>query len=160
MTYKLQIQNTGNLDFVPPAGYVGEAECHKPALYKFISTSTGLSYLTCVVDDGLVSAGSSNACAIAQSGGMKIRQGQTLGVSQTIQIKTPIPFQALTSTPPNAHLNLVLQVNPEIEIGTPVFALLTIGNAYNQFDWLKTGNFPSPFILYYSPPGFQCTAVM
>lgn len=60
---KYSIANTGSLDFIPPVGYNGHAECpNYPAIYKFLvlDFSSELNpippkYATCVVDDGAVS---------------------------------------------------------------------------------------------------------
>jgi hypothetical protein len=162
--YKLQIQNTGTADFIPPAGFVGEADCHKPTIYKFLQdgdeSDGGVTfYLPCVVDDAAIATGST-ACATAQSGGMKIRQGHSLGVSRVVEVKLAVPIEFLGIITPTEVLFTTLKVNPDISSGTEASVKYIFGNAASQIDWLQPGVFPPPFIIYYSPDGFDCEITM
>ena len=87
---KYNILNSGDDNFEPPSGYVGQADCQKPAIFKFLSLeglipSKQLSkYATCVVDDELAGQ---DACIYAQSPGMIIRKGKSYGLATEVYVK-------------------------------------------------------------------------
>ena len=124
---KYAIYNSGVDDFIPAAttasDYIGEADCHKPAIFKFLSLEGlipggGLlsKYATCVVDDELAGA---DACTAAASG-MKIRAGKSYGGTKVVAVKFAIAdadFSTFLNLNSATTLDLKMSVNPLISNG-------------------------------------------
>lgn len=156
MNVKYSITNTGSVDFRPPQGYSGHAECpNYPAIYKFLVLDVGElnpippKYVTCVVDDGFAG---SDPCvsSVAAIPGMIIRVGQSFGVTQDITaqfVLTSTQISALKDLNPNQVLNIKLFINPLIAGGTPGSISVTVGSQFNTFNWLSPDVFPPLYVL-------------
>eukprot|EP01036_Dinobryon_divergens_P027958 gene27958-36826_t len=156
---KYAIYNSGVDDFVPSitSGYIGEADCHKPAIFKFL-TLEGLipggapltKFATCVVDDELAGA---DACTAAASG-MKIRAGKSFGGTKVVSVKFAISdtdFSTLLSTNPTTTLDLKLSVNPLISNGAAAEVSVSRGSELSIHNWLDPAVFPDPVVLFGGP---------
>lgn len=158
---KYVIYNSGQDDFDPASstvGYVGEADCHKPAIFKFLSIE-GLipggaplsKFITCVVDDQLAGA---DACATATSSGMKIRAGKYFGGTKVVSVKFAIAetdFTTLLGLAATTTLDLKLSVNPLISNGAAGEVSVSRGTELSNYNWLDPAVFPDPVVLYRGP---------
>ena len=156
---KFSIYNSGQDDFDPASttvGYIGEADCKKPALFKFLSFEgliPGVSYskyATCVVDDELAGA---DACTTATSG-MKIRAGKFFGGNKVISVKFAITDSDMTTLLGIAAattLDLKLSVNPLISNGDAGEVFVSRGSELSTYNWLDPTVFPPPVVLYSGP---------
>jgi len=157
---KYAIYNSGSDDFLPAtttSGYIGEAECHKPAIFKFLSLDGLISgvklikYATCVLDDELAG---DNAC-IASASGMKIRSGKSYGRSSEVSVKFAITdadfANFFTNVNPATILDLKLTVNPLISNGVVGEVHVAKGTELASHNWLDPMVFPDPVVLYAAP---------
>ena len=154
LNVKYSITNIGSVDFLPPAGYNGHAECpNYPAIYKFLVLDVDElnpippKYATCVVNDG-----GSDSCAAAASSipEMRIRVGQSFGVTQDITaqfVLTSTQISVLKNLDPNQVLNIKLFINPLIAGGNPGSISVTVGSQFSTFNWLSADVFPPLYIL-------------
>ena len=141
---KYALHNSGSDDFVAaaPNGFVGEASCHKPAIFKFL-TLEGLidgvtlsKYATCVVDDDLAGQ---DACSIASGAtGMKIGAGKSYGRKNVVSVSFPIAtgdFSNLKNYAADKILNLKLSVNPLISNGVAGEESVAKGSELTAQNW-------------------------
>ena len=122
IAYYLGNYGVGTVDFIPPNGFVGTAQCGKPAVLGFLdlqgfpalSDTSGVpKYASCVVDDTMA-ADTAGACTLATSG-MKIGVDTNYGVTKVVTAKYNLDSSALstyiTANTGVPTISITLQVN-------------------------------------------------